>query len=675
MPQALIALAPATFGIGGSLALVTATGALTLAGVGVSLAGSLLLSAAAGALASTPKPENVQLTIRQAVGPRLRHYGLVRAGGTMVFFRTKAGFFYRLVVHGHGRIDGIESYILNKEVVTLDGDGYVTDPQYDVGGRKRVRVLTRPGAVPSSVYAALSAVWPAWDADHRLDGLWTSLTIAEQVNAKKFRAVYPNSEPPLEIVARTSRVRDPRSGVVAYSTNAAAIIGDLITHPDGFNRPGRLNAATFAQAADDSDDALPLAAGGTEPRYRLCGSYALNERPQDVAQKMLDACAGDLYLMPDGTIGLSVGKWREPTVTLTLRDVIGLSDLSSGPDAIDRYNDLPFVYTDPALQFTQTSGENWLEEDRAAEDGEVLTGPQLDLSWSPSHAQGRRVARIRTDRDNPAQELTLICHPRAVRGFYERVITLDVPELGLSGPYRIRRRRLDLDTGRVTYVLAAVQPAAFSWSIALEGEPQVMPEPDVSEGIPAPTGFAAAAAGIRVTQANFAAGIGAVWGAPPSDALVPDLSYRRAGASSWVPVALDADAVSARLGPLEDGEAYDLRLALRASDETLGPYVTLSGIVAAADAAAPAAPTALSVTDLGAGEARVRVTSSASASNWLTRIFRDGVLIAEIIGAPGVQSSFTDACGPGAFSWTARAVNISGVLSATAAGPVSKTIT
>lgn len=675
MPQALIYLAPATFGIGGSMALVTAAGGLTLAGVGVSLAGSLLLSAASMALAGSPKPENVQLTIRQSVGPRVRHYGLVRAGGTMVFFRTRGGFFYRLVVHGHGQIDGIEDYILNKKSVSVGVDGYVTDPQYDVGGRLRVRIQTRPGAVPSAHYDTISAVWPEWDADHRLDGLWTSLTIAEQVNATKFRRIYPNGEPPLELVARTSRVRDPRSGVVAYSANAAAVIGDLIEHADGFNRPGRLNAATFAQAADDSDDALPLAAGGTEPRYRLCGSYALDQRPQDVAQRMLDACAGDLYLMPDGTIGLSVGKWVDPTVTLTLRDVIGLSELSSGPDALDRYNDLPFLYVDPALQFTRTSGENWLDLDRVDEDGEILTGPQLDLGFAPSHAQGRRVARIRMDRDNPAQELTLICHPRAVRAFYERHIALDIPEFGLTGPYRIRRRRLDLDSGRVTFVLASVLPGAFGWSIDLEGEPQVMPDADESDGIPEPTGFAAAAAGIRVTQANFAAGIGTVWDAPPSDALVPDLRYRRVGASSWVRVVVDAEATSVTIGPLEDGEDYDLQLAWRASDDTLGPYAELFGIGAAADADAPAAPTGLIVTDLGGGEARVRVTASVSASNWITRVFRDGVLVAEIIGAPGVQSSFTDACGVGTFDWTARAVNISGVLSAALAGPVAQTIT
>ena len=687
MPQALIFIAPATFGAAGSLALVTAAGTLTGLGIATSVAGSLLLSVASAALSRpvSPKPENVQLTIRQAVGPRIRHYGLVRAGGTMVFFRTRGGFFYRVVVHGHGEIDGIEAHILNKEEVSLDLGGWVTDAQYVVNGRARVRILSRPGAVPGLPYAQIGAVWPEWDDTHRLDGLWTSLTIAEQVGSEDYRATYPNNEPALEIVARTARVRDPRSGITAYSTNAAAIIGDFIEHADGFNRPGRLHLPSFQQAAADCDDPIPLSAGGTEPRYRICGSFSLAERPQDVLRGLLDACAGAVSLRPDGTIGLRVGKRRAPTVVLTIADVIGMQDFSSGPDQLDRYNELPFTYVDPALGFVQTTGESWSDAAREAIDGETMVGPQLDLSFVPSHGQGRRIAKQRLAADNPAMTLSLHCHPRAIRALYEETVILDLPEIGITGTFRIMRYDLALETGAVTYEFASADLDSADWLPEEEGQPQTLPPGNETDGVPAPTGFAAAGFGAQVSQSSFAAGIMAVWDAPPSDALEPVLSCRvapdtpggllGAGALAWFRVPLDPSARSAQISGLSDGVAYDLRLAWRTSAGDLGPYATDSGVVAAAATEAPAAPTGLSVTDAGGGDATLRFRASTSASVWKSRVLRDGVAVADVYSNPGQDHVLTDSVGPGSYSWAVRSINISDVPSATDAGPVSQTIT
>lgn len=688
MPQALIFIAPATFGVGGSLALATAAGGLTALGIATSVAGSLLLTAAAGALnrPDQPKPENIQLTVRQSVGPRIRHYGLVRAGGTVVFFRTRGGFFYRVVVHGHGEIDGIADHILNKKSVEVDPGGWVLDDQYFVKDKRRVRILSRRGVVPEVHYGQISDIWPEWDASHRLDGLWTSLTIAEQVDSKYYRSTYPNNEPALELVARTSRVKDPRTGVVAYLENAAAVIGDLIEHPDGFNRPGRLHIASHAQAANDSDDAIPLAAGGTEPRYRLCGSYSLAERPQDVLQSMLDACAGEVSLRPDGTIGLRVGKRRPPTVTLTHRDVIGLAEFGSGPDQIDRYNELPFVYVDPTLEFTQTTGESWLDEGREAIDGETLIGGQLDLSFSPSHGQGRRVAKQRIARDNPAMTFTLHCHPRAIRALYEETVNLDLPQLGFVGEYRIRSYRADLITGGITYDLASHDRTSHEWSADEEGLPQTLPPENEEQGIPLPTGFTAAGAGVQASSNVFVAGITAQWDAPASDALSPLLQWRTSGegfigsdnykrAGQWQTAAIDEGATSASISPLADRTEYDLRLTWQTSAGDIGTYVALTDVRAAAASDPPLPPTALTVQDDGSGDATIRLVASTSASIWKTQIFRDGALLTEVYANPGVTITLTDSVGPGTFSWTARSINISDVPSQTDAGPVTQTIT
>jgi len=107
MPQALAFIAPTVFGVGGSAALFSVTAgvtSLTGLGVAVSIGGSLLLSAASNALNSAPasvKPENIKLNVKQSTGDRIQHVGEFRAGGTVVFFRTRAGKFYRARIRQH----------------------------------------------------------------------------------------------------------------------------------------------------------------------------------------------------------------------------------------------------------------------------------------------------------------------------------------------------------------------------------------------------------------------------------------------------------------------------------------------------------------------------------------------------------------------------------------------
>lgn len=658
------------------ITLTTATGALTFAGQIFNIAGSLLLSSAFRP--DTPKPptpEDVQLNIRQAVGPRIRHYGRVRVGGTVVFFRAKSGKFYRVVVHGHGEIDGIEGYYLNKGEVTLDGSGFVTEAQYTSSGTKRVQILTRSGAVPETAYSEITAIWPDWDATHRLDGLWTSLTIAEQVSPNDTRRVYPNNDPVIEIVGRSSRLRDPRTGGRAWSENAALVIADFIESADGFNRAGYVDDTMLAEAADDADAQVPLAAGGTEARWRISGSYGLSEQPGSVLRRMLDACAGDVRLLPNGRIGIEVGKARNASVTIASADVLEIQSGDDGPDHLDRYNTLPFTFVDPALAFQQTEGDPWHDAARAAADGEEMRGPLADLNLAPSHRQGRQAAKIMLGRANPSQRLTIRCRPRAIIALYESVVQVTIPEAGIDGLYRVEGYGLGLRDGAVTYQLAAVDQDDFTWSTAEEGQAQVLPDPDVSTGIPSPANFAAGPQGVQTSGSTFSAGIAAAWDAPSSDALSAVFEYTTAGGTAWTIVPVSPGTNSVAVGGLTDGALYDTRVKFVAPDGAASPYATEDDVQALASTAAPAAPTGLGVANLTGGTARVTLTASSSANIWKTEVRRGATLVATIYTDPNQAVSFDDACGAGTFNWTARSINVSGVQNAADAGPVAQTIT
>ena len=159
--------------------IVGLSSAFTLGGLAsslVGLTGRLLLSAAISSLTRPDlpdpvRPDNIQLNSKNAAAARTRHYGLVKVGGNVVFHRAREGFSFRVIGHGHGEISNIVQRFLNNEPVEIDGSGFVTDSQYQRGGRSRVRLLERFGVVPETHYAEISAVWEEWTPAHRLDGL------------------------------------------------------------------------------------------------------------------------------------------------------------------------------------------------------------------------------------------------------------------------------------------------------------------------------------------------------------------------------------------------------------------------------------------------------------------------------------------------------------------------
>lgn len=676
MAQALAVILPSVFGAGASVALVTATG-LTLTGSLVSLAGSLALNAIVASALSPDvpqsKPQNVKLNLNEATGPRIRHYGRVQVGGIKVFYRARDGVLYSLIVHGHGLIDQLEEFRLNKSAVALDGTGNVTDDQYQHAGSSRVQLLSRFGVVPETQFAEITAIWPEFTTSHRLDGLWSTLMVAQSVPPEEFRRVYPNNAPTVVATAKTTRVVDPRSGATAYSANAALVIADLIAHPDGFNRPDLIDVISLAAAAETCDEAVALAAGGTQPRYELHGSYSLNERPQDVLKRMLDSCAGDIRLTPQGKARIHVGRYESPSVTINTSDILELNSIESGPDKLARYNELSFTYLDQELNFTEVSGQPWLNADQVLVDGETMA-QAIDLSFCATHAQARRVAKVRQAQDNPGTIFAIRCKPSAVVAIYERVVALSCSEADIDALCRVKSFQLEPQSLVSTLILETIDPEAYSWSIAEEGKRQDLPPEDTSTGIPVPNIITAAAAGVQSSQAWLTAGIGVAWSAAPSDALTVLVEYSHAGQDNWVSVVASSTATQVVISGLSDGAQYDVRVAFVAPSGLVGEYAVETNVMAAADTSQPDAPTSLAVADLTGGVAEVSLVASISASLWKTEIYRDAVLVATSFAGPGQPILVTDSAGPGTFDWTSKSVNVSGVLSVDA-GPVTQTIT
>ncbi|WP_107495651.1 fibronectin type III domain-containing protein [Thalassobius sp. I31.1] len=671
MPQALAFVFP-VFKFGGALSLFTAAGGLTLGGSLVSIAGGLALNAVASKLFAPDipsiGPESIKVNAVGTTQPRLKHYGRVRMGYAYVLTLAKEGKLYRIIVHGQGQFAEIEGFYLDKGLVALAADGFVQNGQYTTdelvgiigdansGTRRRsyVRLLSRSGLVPSTHYPEISAAFPEWSEDHRLDGLATSLLIAEAPALDKFNAMFPNREPVLEVVAKTSLVEDPRTGIRAYSDNLALCALDWEQSPDGGGLAGLVDVPSYARAADVCDQGVPVVGGGVEPRYRFAGTYDLNEEPLNVRKRFLGACAGENYVTPEGKLGLRVGEWYEPRFTIRTKHVLSYA-LEVGSDAVRSYNVSAFEYVDPKLNFTQIAGDPWRDEERISAQGEITSQPFIS---APSHRQCRAVTKIMMERDNPRSELVLKCKPSALPGLYEPVVAVDVPEYGLKGIYRVKKRPVDPRTLTITYHLSEIQRSSFTQTLAEQGTAPSYRHISGSEGIPVPTGFNAAPMAVQIDNVSFAAGIGVAWNAPPYESLSPKLEYRLAGNGEWQNVSLSSGATTALLPGLSEGQGYDVRLAWITAGEAVGAFVSEEMVVAGAQNTAPAVPAGLSVADLGGGTAEVSFTASVSAGLWKSEILRNEVLVGEVITEAGAQVTLNDDAGAGDHSWTVRAANV-----------------
>ena len=344
---------------------------------------------------------------------------------------------------------------------------------------------------------------------------------------------------------------------------------------------------------------------------------------------------------------------------------------------MDRYNELPARFNSHDLGHIEVDAEPWRDNIRVIEDGETLTGPDKNLLMCPSHRQARQVMKIHMERDNPKQEVTLLCKPKSLPAIYEDTIALSVPQMGLVGDYEVARYNLSFENGLLKAVgltLRKVDSAAFDLALAEQGGVQQLPEPDTPSGVPLPQNVTVAAAGIQVAANSYAAGIGVGWEAPPTDALSPVLKFTRAGESNWQIVSVGNGVQTASIAGLVDGQGYDISLAFVTPGGVVGNAIIVSNVVAAAVTDPPAPPTNLTVSDAGGSTALVEMTASVSGGLWKTEIYRDAVLVGVVYAGPGSDIAFIDNSGAGTFDWTARSVNVSNINSTSDAGPVSATI-
>ncbi|TRD21917.1 hypothetical protein [Palleronia caenipelagi] len=520
-----------------------------------------------------PKPRDLQTEVRQSDADRLRHYGRVRVAGVLHFwewrYREDRRWLYKLLAISTGGIEAVDKIWLNNQTVTLDGNK-VDDGPYKYIAKINVRNGRSGAEYAGGQHAQLLRDYPeSWTANHRLDGVATVLARFRAVKGEDIAEVYPGGEPKVTVLVRGSRCWDPRLGprsdsTTIYTENVALQICDFLSNT-GFGRLSvtDLDIPAFTQAANDCDDPIARKGGGTSPRFAGGGSYALNEPLKDPLQRMLDACAGHLYLTPAGKIGLRVGKWRDPVHTIEEDHIVTIEG-GAGSGEFNRVTTLVPEYVEPGLNYQTTTAEAWEDTDLIGLIGEVEPR-ELDLPWVQDFAQARRLAKDKLALLNPKWRFNITLRFWGLLLLGEESVYLNYPPFGIvNEPFWIESWSFSPDDEdgvcRVT-LRHANRAAREDWNPEVdEGNGPSTPAPVAAGTVTVPTPVITSVTVEMRTIGIFTSSgvIRAVAVVNPGYYLIG--GYRRTGASNWTELRVDQETGVMETPILEDRASYDLRM-------------------------------------------------------------------------------------------------------------------
>lgn len=515
-----------------------AAGAFANIVMGAALLG--LYSVVSSALAPTMKTPQAQAVINQSAGSRIRGYGRALLGGTRAFWDSKGGELYQIVMMHHGEIDHVEGFKIGDKNVEVESSGNVSTSPFN----NLVRIYHRVGSSNQTTYPMMLTDWDMWTEDHRLRGIAHFLVRFSSPSQSDYSKVFPDGyNTPVRALCRLSRVWDPRNDNIAWSDNSALCILDYLTHPDGYRLTrDDIDLNSFALFANLCDEDVPLAAGGTEKRYRLWGVYQLTDEPHAVLRKMLNTCDGEIYENAEGQIAIRGGKWEAPTVTLPAAGNLGHS-MEQGNNRFSAFNELKILYTSPDHDYQTMEATAWIDAADQAERGPIVS--DLDLDFVPSPTQARRLAKIHQAKANPRWKGRLQHNAYGLNVLGERTVRSILPELEIDGAFFVAGIQPSPDLTSVEIEVMSIEQAAYTWTTAEEGENPPIPQdtsPDLEFPVPE-----------NLTLTNPEPGVVlATVDAPGREGLTLEVHIRAGAGSNWVTMDTESQ-TTAREAQLADG--------------------------------------------------------------------------------------------------------------------------
>lgn len=480
-------------------------------------------AAAASALEARGIQSQVQYggdVSRQAI------YGRAATGGQLVFVNTSGssnGVLDLVFAIGDGQHNALAGMWINGKWATMTSTGTNTwrINDYIDEGLDYMTVQFYPGTLSQVANAGLVArANPSgrWTANHRLAGI-SYVIVTMQYNQTLFQQGVPTFlfaveglklyDPRLDSTnggSGSCRFNDQTTWV--YTENPAICLynyqrGLFLNNERvlGMGLPaGDLSTAAYIAAANACDEAVSLAAGGTQLRYRCSVTATEGTQHREVIQSFLDAMGG-IMAERAGIYTPFAGVAQTVVVTITDKDlVVGKPvEVSLKKSRSERVNAVFGKFSNPALMYEADSITPITSGTYEAEDGNERLGVELDLRQVFAKEQAQRLAmqQLRLAR--------LMGFASVVLPFaYIRLEVGDWITWNSSGPagnrtWQILAVRIN-DDMTISVTMREIASSVYSWSTGDEGTTPAVPL------VPLPPSLATALSGFSVSAVDLIGG-------------------------------------------------------------------------------------------------------------------------------------------------------------------------
>jgi hypothetical protein len=444
---------------------VTATAGAIAAATAVITAVGAIAAGAVNALL-TPKPSAAGTAtpsvFRQSLASSFLIYGRRRAGGLLVFFhpRTVGKEQYRyfvIAVAGH-RCKGVVRWFFGDDEMTVDGSGMVTSGTF----AGNAWLWFARGDVDQAAHPVFVAETDGkWTAAHR--GRGTALIYARfhMVDAV-VQAGMPNIT--AEIDGKDD-ILDVRTGQRGFTRNAQLIFRDFMAMPreeGGFGcYPDELDDDWDAAQASVCDEPVPLAAGGSEPRYVFDSYITTGAAPSEVRDTFVTCCAGT-FTYSGGKMLMRPGYYVPPSATLHEDDLAGAIVVPALLAGDEVATEVTGTYINPQTLYQSADAPT---RSIASDD---IRQVSVDMPHVTSGTQAQRVMEIALRK---AQAERRVTWPMNIAGI--AISTLDTVQIataryGLSNySFQVGGWGLSQDYS-VVLQLEETGPEIFDWNAGME---------------------------------------------------------------------------------------------------------------------------------------------------------------------------------------------------------------
>lgn len=673
----------------------------TLVAVGVATGNPALVAAGAQRLLSAvsslfgPKARKPDATERQQkrpASPRSYGYGTRRTYGNAALWLTAGdGSTVDVISYVDGPVHGVRQVYLNDEKVTISGGvvQQLADGAY-AGGV--VRAGYNLGPTPNVAHAPVVSKLPGiWTSNHRGDGVVSGYVIKSPVKSKEYLKIYPQGDNvEMSLVIDLQLCFDPRNpghdvsdpSTWEWTENPVLHLLHyfLVRREYDYERRILPQIAKWIAAANICDEPVPLAAGGSEPRYRACILYDSQALPHEVIGSILETFDGWYCINERNEVEIYAGAYYEPTVTLGPEHIVEYSHQANVIDE-DVYNELKIKYFSADHDYNQPECQPWRDEADIAKRG---LNSQSFEPQVPSFTQARRLAKPLMARQNASDRGQIITNYAGKIAAGQRFLNLNLVEAGLtlySGPVEVQSVTRNSQTGGLTIEWVKATPTAWNWNPATE------------DGYGAPVGGIPPADPVEtpaITSANAvlahdgaSAQIAVTVSAPDRSDLTWYGRWKLSADSVWSETEYsDIDAstsVQLLIGLVPADASVDVAVAYQLGDGRLSSWSDPETVSTSTANLAPASPSELVATG-DVGEAEVTWRNPASANLSYVKLYRSDTddigtasdISGELVGGLGQVMTVTDgSLAPGTWYYWVIAFNANDIASAPAGSAIA----